>query len=117
MQVSAERPRDVIVELPWSWPLDDAPFYAFPGAIRGPSQVLDMWTEEFDAAAKLTGFFMVVCHPRYSGRPARILALERLVDHIESTAGIWFARCDDVATHVRGHSSTPLYAAPEIAPR
>ena len=114
IQISAER-TDEIVELPWSWQLDDAPFYAFPGTIRRPSEVLELWSEEFDAALALTGSFNLICHPRYSGRPARILALEKLIEHIEQQENVWFARCDEVAAHVRGDKLTPHHPAPEIA--
>ena len=48
----------------------------------------------------LTGCFMLVCHPRFSGRPAAVLALERLVEHIQGHEGVWFARCDQVAACV-----------------
>ena len=59
---------------------------------------------------------MVVCHPRFSGRPARVLALEKLVEHAEAAPGIWFARCEEVAAHALAQPATPRYAAPEIAP-
>jgi peptidoglycan/xylan/chitin deacetylase (PgdA/CDA1 family) len=113
MRIAPERSEE-IVELPWSWSLDDAIYYAHPGTIRRPAEVQELWTEEFDAARSLTGSFMLVCHPRYSGRPARILALEKLVEHIEQQAGVWFARCDDIARYVTSQSTTPRYAAPEV---
>src|SRR5262245_33833861 len=50
LQVAADRPGDEIVELPWTWPLDDAVYYAHGGTIRRPSEVLRLWTQEFDAA-------------------------------------------------------------------
>jgi peptidoglycan-N-acetylglucosamine deacetylase len=102
-----------IVELPWSWGLDDAAYYAYPGAIRRPSDVAQLWIEEFDAAYALTGNFMLVCHPRYSGRPARIQALERLIEHITSRDGVWFARCDEIAEAARAWDAVPRYAFPE----
>jgi peptidoglycan-N-acetylglucosamine deacetylase len=114
IQVSADRLGDQIVELPWTWPLDDAPFYAHPGTIRRPSEVLDLWTEEFDAALALTGNFMLICHPRFSGRPARILTLAKLVEHIQSHDGVWFARCSEIAAHARTQPWTPRHAAPEV---
>jgi peptidoglycan/xylan/chitin deacetylase (PgdA/CDA1 family) len=113
--VSAER-EEAIVEIPWSWSLDDAVYYAFPGTIRRPSEVAQLWIEEFDAALALTGFFTLVCHPRFSGRPAR-LALERLIEHIERQSGIWFVRCEDVARHVRDLPTTPRFPAPAVAAR
>ncbi|HUG13953.1 MAG TPA: polysaccharide deacetylase [Thermomicrobiales bacterium] len=105
-----------LVELPWTWTLDDAVYFAHPGVIRHPRDVIDLWTDEFDAAWQLTGSFMLVCHPRYSGRPARVLALERLLDHIRQHDGVWFARCDEVAAHVARQPGTPRHPMPETAP-
>ncbi|CAN5580573.1 polysaccharide deacetylase [soil metagenome] len=103
-----------IVELPWTWTLDDAPYYAHPGTLRQPSEVIDLWIEEFDAAYALTGYFMLVCHPRYAGRPSRILALERLIEHIKSHDSVWFARCDQLADHAAQATTTPHHPAPEV---
>jgi len=105
-----------ILELPWSWPLDDAAFYAYPGTIRRPSEIAQLWVEEFDAALALTGSFTLVCHPRFSGRPARLLALERLIEHIEQQEGIWFARCEAIAQRAAEDRATPHYPAPETMP-
>ncbi len=104
---------DEIIELPWTWTLDDAPYYAHPGTMRRPSKVIDLWMEEFDAAYAMTGYFMLVCHPRYAGRPSRILALERLIEHINSHDGIWFARCDQLADHAGRAATTPHHPASE----
>lgn len=103
-----------IVELPWSWTLDDAVYFAHPGAPRDPRTVVDQWIAEFDAAYELTGYFMLVCHPRYIGRPARIGELERLIDHIQQHEGVWFARCDEVASALDGQSWAPRYPAPAV---
>jgi peptidoglycan/xylan/chitin deacetylase (PgdA/CDA1 family) len=111
LQVGGDRAEE-LVELPWQWSLDDAPYYAYPGVIRRPADVAQLWIDEFDAAYDQTGYFMLVCHPRYSGRPARIPALERLIEHIRARDDVWFARCDEVAGAARGMASTPRYAAP-----
>ncbi len=113
LQVQADSDAEIL-ELPWTWTLDDAPYYAHPGTIHQPSKVVDLWIEEFDAAYAMTGYFMLVCHPRFAGRPARILALERLVEHIKSYEGVWFARCDQLAAHAAQAATTPLHAAPEV---
>ena len=106
-----------LIELPWSWSLDDAPYYAFPGTIRRPSEVAQLWVEEFDAASELTGNFMLVCHPRYSGRPARVRALETLVEHITAQSGVWFACCDEVAEFTRSSDDAPRHPFPEVMER
>lgn len=105
---------DDLVELPMAWPYDDATYYAYPGAIRRPSDVAALWIEEFDAIYDQAGYFMLVCHPRYSGRPARILAVERLVEHMKTKEGVLFARCHEIAEHARQAATTPQYAAPEV---
>lgn len=112
MRIDAERSEE-IVELPWSWSLDDAVYYGHPGVIRRPAEVLQLWIDEFDAARKLTDYFMLVCHPRFSGRPARIEALERLVEHVEAQEGVWFASCQELAEQARLAPTTPRYPAPE----
>lgn len=99
-------------ELPWQWVLDDAAFFAYPGAIRRASDVIDLWIDEFDAAYEQTGYYMLVCHSRYIGRPARAVQLERLIDHIKSHADVWFARCDELAEHVLSLDGVPRHAAP-----
>lgn len=115
LSVGADRSEEII-ELPWSWSLDDAAFYAYPGTIRRPSEVVDLWIEEFDAAYAMTGCFLLVCHPRYSGRPSRLMALERLIDHIQRHDGVWFARCEEIASHARSDAATPHYPAPAAMP-
>jgi len=107
---------DEIVELPWSWSLDDAVYYAHPGTMRRPSEVAQLWIEEFDAAYELAGNFMLVCHPRYSGRPARIRALEQLIQHIRTHDGVWFTRSSDLATAARDWSAIPHHPYPERMP-
>lgn len=117
MAVTADRPRDAIVELPWTWQLDDAVFYGHNSArISSAETVLGLWKEEFDAAYAMTGFYMPVCHPRFSGRPARAITLDRLVAYIRQHDGVWFARCEEIADHVRGLAITPRYQAPEALP-
>lgn len=103
-----------LVELPWTWTLDDAVYFAHPGVMRRASDVMDLLVDEFEAAYQLTGSFMLVCHPRFIGRPARILAFERLLDRMQQHEGMWFARCDEVAEHVAGQPVTPRHAMPEV---
>lgn len=101
-----------IAELPWQWVLDDAMYYS--PKLTGPraDDVAQIWIDEFDAAYRTTGFFMLVCHPRYSGRPARLPALETLIAHIQSHEGVRFVRCDELVTEVLGTEGIPRYSAP-----
>lgn len=115
VQIARDSPHDM-VELPWTWALDDAVYYAHGATIRRPSEVAQLWMEEFDAALDMTGCFMLVCHPRYTGRPAHIRALERLIEHIRAHDGVWFARCEEVAAFTRTWAAAPRYPAPAAMP-
>ncbi len=101
--------KPTLVELPWSWTLDDAPYYMFPRTLRPPGEVLEIWREEFDTLYP-GGYFMLTCHPRFSGRPARLGALDKLIGHIEQQPGVWFATCLEVAraTEETGERVEPL---------
>ena len=116
LRVSTERMEDMM-ELPWTWNTDDAAYYAYPGSIVRPSEVAAAWIAEFNAAYDQTGFFILVCHPRYTGRPSRISALQTLIDHMKACEGMKFARCNEVAQMARSLSSTPCYPAPMTCQR
>ena len=95
-----------IVEFPFAWVLDDAPFFQYsitlPGrTMQAPSAVLEAWTAEFDGLYAEERQFMLAMHPQIIGRPSRLGALERLIQHILDRPKVWFARCDHVAEAVR----------------
>jgi peptidoglycan/xylan/chitin deacetylase (PgdA/CDA1 family) len=56
-----------------------------------------VWIEEFDALYASTGFFMLVCHPSLSGRPSRVRALARLIEHIQGSSGARFCTASEAA--------------------
>jgi peptidoglycan/xylan/chitin deacetylase (PgdA/CDA1 family) len=109
----AEHRHETIMELPWTWNADDAAFYAYPRSIVRPSEVAAAWIEEFNAAYRHTGFFHLVCHPRFTGRPSRIDALETLLNHIEGHGNVRFARCNEIAQIAAQSPRTPHYPAPK----
>lgn len=98
--------RTDIVELPFAWVLDDAPFFLYSIVLPGrtmhpPSAVFEAWRDEFDVLYAEDRQYVLAMHPQIIGRPSRIKLLERLVRHIHSHPGVWFARCDEVADAVR----------------
>jgi len=95
-----------IVEFPFAWVLDDAPFFQYsislPGrTMQAPSAVLEAWRREFDVLYREDRCFCLVMHPQIIGRPSRIALLEDLIRHILGRPGVWLARCDEVAEAVR----------------
>ena len=95
-----------IVEYPFHWVLDDAPFFQYsitlPGrTMQAPSAVLEAWKLEFDMLYEEDREFVLAMHPQIIGRPSRIKALEGLIQHIQKHDDIWFGRCDEVANDLR----------------
>ena len=100
LSVAPDRP-DTLVELPWQWSLDDAAYFAYPGVIRNPSEVLEIWKGEFDVAQREGGLYILTMHPHVIGHRARIDMLNRLVAHMKVQPGVWFATHEQIARHVR----------------
>lgn len=103
-----------MVEIPWTWPLNDLSFfgpmlsaglsYVLPQ--RNPQWVLELWREEFDTLYAHVGFFNLVIHPRDIGRVSRLPVLESLLDYICAHDAIWFASYDQIAQHFLENAST-----------
>jgi hypothetical protein len=61
-----------------------------------------MWRGEFEALRREGGCFVLTNHLFLSGRPARAVALEGLIEHVAGCADVWLAPLSDIARHVRG---------------
>ncbi len=96
-----------IVEIPVHWGLDDWEQYAYlpgitgSGVIESPAKVLEMWTAEFEAMHDDGGCLVLTCHPFLTGRPGRARGLQRLIEIMRATPGVWIATMAEVASHVR----------------
>jgi peptidoglycan/xylan/chitin deacetylase (PgdA/CDA1 family)/NADP-dependent 3-hydroxy acid dehydrogenase YdfG len=82
--------RTDIVELPFRWVLDDAPFFQYsitlPGrTLQAPSAALEAWTSEFDMLYAEDRMMMVGMHPQIIGQPSRLKVLEGLIEHALAT--------------------------------
>lgn len=95
-----------LVEFPFAWVLDDAPFFQYsitlPGrTMQAPSAVCEAWCAEFDTLYREDRAFTLAMHPQIIGRGSRLIALDGLIRHIQTHDNIWFARCSDVADALR----------------
>ena len=98
--------RTDIVELPFRWVLDDAPFFQYsitlPGrTLQAPSAVLEAWTSEFDMLHAEDRMMMVGMHPQIIGQPSRLKVLEGLIEHALAHSGVWIDRCDRISDDMR----------------
>jgi peptidoglycan/xylan/chitin deacetylase (PgdA/CDA1 family) len=81
-----------IVELPVEWINDDAPLLNPRGdRYSPPDQLLKVWMDEFDKAYEEGTTFVLTMHPHIIGHRSRIVLLERLIAHMKSKPGVWFA--------------------------
>jgi peptidoglycan-N-acetylglucosamine deacetylase len=97
--------RSSIVEFPFAWSLDDAPFWLYSNRLPGrsmaaPSAVLETWCREYDGLTLEPGRCMVLAmHPQVIGRPARMWVLEQFIRHVLDSGGkltTLEALCDEV---------------------
>lgn len=95
-----------LVEIPGRWELDDYASLAYqrhPDFPAGLDRIapyettLDNWQREFDGSHRDGLCITTLFHPKVSGKPGRILLLERLLQHMRAADGVWFATCGEVA--------------------
>jgi peptidoglycan/xylan/chitin deacetylase (PgdA/CDA1 family) len=96
-----------LVEIPFSWNLDDFPFFEYTASRRGispgladPQRVLSVWWGEFEFLRRKlgTGVYTLTMHPQVIGRGHRMLMLEELIDRIAAVDGVEFKTLGEVAT-------------------
>ncbi len=95
-----------VVEIPFTWGLDDFPAFEYVSTRNGiqqglsaPSAVYEIWVGDFDYLYDHAGegVYTLTMHPQVIGRGHRLLMLEKLVRHIESHSGIEFKTMAEVA--------------------
>ena len=98
-----------IVELPVEWVRDDAVYFMMNrfSALRPytpPSDVLDIFRREFDAAYEDGGIFQLTCHPHIIGYRSRIWIIDELIRQAKAKGDVWFATHAEVAAWASSHS-------------
>lgn len=91
-----------IVELPVEWILDDFAYYSYDrpnyAYLRvADNDVFEVYKAEFDRAYEEGTMFLLTLHPQITGHRSRIGVLERLIAHMKSKPGVWFATHEQVA--------------------
>ncbi|MFI7152136.1 polysaccharide deacetylase [Nonomuraea sp. NPDC050022] len=96
-----------LVEIPVRWDMDDYAYLAYTrrpdypaglDRIAGYGSTLDNYKREFDGYHAEGLCLSTLWHPKVSGKPGRILLLERLFEHMRAHDDVWFATGVDVAT-------------------
>ena len=99
-----------IVELPVEWVRDDAVYFMMHrfGALRPytpPTDVLDIFRREFDAAWEEGGIFQLTMHPHIIGYRSRIWIVDELIRHAKSRGQVWFATHAEVVAWAKAHAA------------
>jgi peptidoglycan/xylan/chitin deacetylase (PgdA/CDA1 family) len=104
-------PRAIVI-LPYALDSNDMKFWLAPGYT--PQQWLDYAVETFDVlweeGAAAPRMMSLGVHLRIIGRPGRIRAFDRFIQHARSRAGVWFATRLQIARAFA--ASTPAPAEP-----
>ena len=99
-----------VVELPVEWVRDDAVYFMMNrfSSLRPytpPSDVLDIFRREFDAAHDEGGIFQLTMHPHVIGYRSRIWILEEIIRHAKARKGVWFATHAEVVDWAKRHAA------------
>jgi peptidoglycan/xylan/chitin deacetylase (PgdA/CDA1 family) len=97
-----------VVELPVEWIRDDAVYFNMNrfAALRPytpPSDVLDIFRREFEAAYRERGVFQLTMHPHVIGYRSRIWILEELIRDMRARDGVWFATHAQIAAYAKAN--------------
>lgn len=98
-----------LVEIPASWYLDDLPPMMFIKAspnshgFVNPRDIEILWRDQFDWVYREMDYavFTMAIHPDVSGRPQVLLMLERLIDYINSHAGVSWKTFHEISVDFR----------------
>jgi len=91
-----------LIEIPTAWVRDDGAYLWIErfNALRPytpPTDVLDIFRRELDAAHQDGGLFQLLMHPHVIGYRSRIWILDEIIRHAESLGDVWFATHQDIA--------------------
>ena len=95
-----------IVELPVQWILDDAPHFWFDALVNWskkiarPSEVREIWEEEFLGIHSLGGVTVLTMHPQIIGRPSRLRMLDAFLDFVTAHESVRLTTARDATAGV-----------------
>jgi peptidoglycan/xylan/chitin deacetylase (PgdA/CDA1 family) len=97
-----------VIELPIDWLNDDNAYFGgvANGSLPDPDVVERIFESEFDQAYEEGGLFNLTMHPHVTGHRSRIAGFEKLIKHMKSKPGVWFATEEDIAKYVKANSGS-----------
>ncbi len=105
-----------LVELPSHWGMDDWPPYVhsmdlnYQMQIIAPKRAMEVFEAELEAMIAYGGLWVTVWHPFASGRLARWIEVEGLIERMLKRGDIWFATMEEIAAHIRTCTADGSYS-------
>jgi len=101
-EILVDRQPTGVIELPIERILDDFPYFgASNGSLPSPDLVEQIFASEFDVAYEEGGLYVLTMHPHVTGHRSRLAGLEKLILHMKSKPGVWFATEVDIAQYLK----------------
>ena len=101
-EILVDRQPTGVIELPIERILDDFPYFgASNGSLPSPDLVEQIFASEFDVAYEEGGLYVLTMHPHVTGHRSRLAGLEKLILHMKSKPGVWFATEEDIARYLK----------------
>lgn len=103
--------RDLVI-LPYAFDTNDMRFQPGGAFVQGDdfaAYCIAAFDRLYREGAEAPRMLSIGLHLRIIGRPARIGGLERLLAHMASKPGVWFARRDEIATAWRAGLGLPAW--------
>ena len=92
-----------VVEIPTNWYLDDFPPLGYVTGVQAgqadTTTTFQRWKDIFDYGYENVDSpcYAMAFHPQIIGQAHHMMMLERLIQHITSKDGVWFATCEEIA--------------------
>src|SRR5205807_5346905 len=109
-EISVDGQPTGMIELPIERIVDDAPYFGNSnGSLPSPELVEQIFQSEFDVAYDEGGLYVLTMHPNFTGHRSRAAALEKLIVHMKSKPGVWFATEEQIAQYVKKNGATQTH--------
>jgi len=90
-----------LTELSIDWTLTETPYLGRGGTMPSPTQLFQLYREEFDGAYDQRTMFVLTLHPHVSGHRAPLKHLDELIAYMRSKPGVWFATGEQIARYLK----------------
>jgi peptidoglycan/xylan/chitin deacetylase (PgdA/CDA1 family) len=116
-QLGADRPYWVSLDSKrydlGAWELTDSSHFLFSYSptylvgLAAPSKVEEIWRADFDGLLEeaTDACCVLTMHPQIIGRPHRMQMLERIIQHILESDGVWITQMSSIAADFRARQS------------